>query len=67
MPPTNPGLCQACRHAATVSGARSTFWICLRSRDDPRFPRYPRLPVLRCRGFEPAGEGQGTGDPSRSD
>ena len=25
----------------------------LRSRTDPAFPRYPRLPVTRCRGYEP--------------
>jgi hypothetical protein len=30
------------------------FWQCLRAREDPRFPRYPRLPVRACDGFEPA-------------
>jgi hypothetical protein len=23
------------------------------SRTDPRFPKYPRLPVLACSGYEP--------------
>jgi hypothetical protein len=23
---------------------------------DPRYPKYPRLPVLRCEGYEPAAE-----------
>jgi hypothetical protein len=33
------------------------FSLCRRSRDEPeRFPRYPRLPVLRCVGYEPARE-----------
>ena len=34
----------------------SRFWLCSRSLTDPRFPRYPRLPVLHCAGYE-------TGDP----
>jgi hypothetical protein len=49
---TDPGLCATCRHAATVPGARTTFWLCRRSATDPAYPRYPRLPVLRCRGYE---------------
>jgi hypothetical protein len=32
------------------------FWLCARSADDPRFAKYPRLPVLRCPGFEPPPE-----------
>lgn len=28
--------------------------MCERSRADPSFPRYPNLPVLACRGYEPA-------------
>ena len=30
----------------------STFWRCLRADDDPRFVRYPALPVRECPGFE---------------
>ncbi|HLQ61774.1 MAG TPA: hypothetical protein VK131_07930 [Candidatus Acidoferrales bacterium] len=48
----NPGLCASCRHSKTVAGAHSRFWMCLRSRTEPSFPRYPRLPVLSCRGYE---------------
>ena len=51
----DPGLCASCRHARVVQGANTRFWLCERSRTDPRFPRYPRLPVLRCQGHEPAG------------
>ncbi|MBX6342437.1 MAG: hypothetical protein IRY97_08260, partial [Thermomicrobiaceae bacterium] len=40
--PVDPGLCTTCRHAERVRGARSTFWLCARSRVDPAFPRYPR-------------------------
>jgi hypothetical protein len=32
----------------------SMFSLCERSRTEPeRFVRYPRLPVLRCEGYEP--------------
>jgi hypothetical protein len=47
-----PGLCASCRHSKIVRGANNRFWLCLRSRTDPSFPRYPRLPVLSCRGYE---------------
>jgi hypothetical protein len=49
----NAGLCATCRHSRVVEGANSSFWLCELSRTDPRFPRYPRLPVLRCDGFQP--------------
>ncbi len=49
------GLCNACRHQQVVRTTRgSAFSLCLRSRDEPeRFPRYPRIPVSACPGFEP--------------
>jgi hypothetical protein len=47
-----PGLCGSCHHVRVVESRRgSRFFMCDLSRSDPRFPRYPRLPVLRCRGF----------------
>ncbi|HTA33307.1 MAG TPA: hypothetical protein VK721_07775 [Solirubrobacteraceae bacterium] len=30
----------------------SVFSLCLRSRTDRAYPRYPRLPVLACDGYE---------------
>jgi hypothetical protein len=51
-PPT--GLCDSCRHARGItSGRGSRFVLCELSRTDARFPRYPRLPVLTCSGYEP--------------
>jgi hypothetical protein len=48
------GLCDHCRHAREIRSDRgSRFILCERSRADPRFARYPRLPVLTCPGFEP--------------
>jgi len=50
---TPAGLCDSCRHQRLVSNTRgSTFSLCERSRTDPSFPKYPRLPVLSCRGYE---------------
>jgi hypothetical protein len=49
------GLCDSCRHQQIVPNTRgSVFSLCLRSREDPSFPRYPRLPVRECGGHEPA-------------
>ena len=51
----DPGLCGLCRHARIiVSRTGSRFYLCELSRHLPEFARYPRLPVLRCRGFEAA-------------
>jgi hypothetical protein len=47
------GLCAACRHARIVRSARgSIFWQCGRAAADPGFPKYPRLPVEECNGFD---------------
>lgn len=48
------GRCATCKHARQVSSARSRFLRCELSDRDPAFPRYPRLPVLRCEGWETA-------------
>jgi hypothetical protein len=48
------GLCDTCRHARRItSGRGSRFLLCELSKTDPSFPRYPRLPVLACTGYEP--------------
>jgi hypothetical protein len=50
------GLCDSCRHQKPVPNTRgSVFSLCLRSREDPRYARYPRVPVLHCPGHEPRG------------
>jgi len=51
------GLCDLCRHQRVVRNTRgSVFSLCERSRADPRFPKYPRIPVVTCPGFERAAE-----------
>lgn len=48
------GLCATCIHARRIESERaSIFWLCELSATDPRFPKYPRLPVLSCSGYEP--------------
>lgn len=52
--PAGNGLCDRCIHQEMVSNTRgSTFSLCLRSRTDSGYPRYPRTPVTSCPGFEP--------------
>ena len=50
---TRVGLCERCRHAHRVTSAKgSVFWRCRISERDKSWPKYPPLPVLRCRHFE---------------
>ena len=52
--PGRVGLCFDCQHAQRIQSARgSTFYRCKLSDADPRFPKYPRLPILRCAGYAP--------------
>jgi len=54
MPRPPAGLCDSCRHQRLVPNTRgSTFSLCERSKTDPAYPRYPRLPVRECTGYEP--------------
>ena len=46
------GLCSTCIHAKEMRSDRgSVFLLCLLSRSDAEYPKYPRLPVLRCEGY----------------
>ena len=47
------GLCARCRFMQIVKSDRgSTFYMCQLSVTDPAYPKYPRLPVLRCLGYQ---------------
>lgn len=47
------GLCDSCRHQKLIRNTRgSTFSMCERSKADDRYPKYPRLPVVECAGWE---------------
>jgi len=55
------GLCATCIHAKPMHNDRgSAFLLCLLSKTDPGYPKYPRLPVLRCEGFTPSSGPVGT-------
>ena len=52
----DPGLCAGCQHAKLNETRRGTAYLrCTRAAWDARLPRYPRLPVAQCVGFEPVG------------
>jgi hypothetical protein len=47
------GLCSDCEHARIIRSDRgSIFYLCRLSATDPRFVKYPRLPVLSCPGYQ---------------
>ena len=47
------GLCETCLHQRLIGNTRgSEFSLCERSKTEPAFPKYPRLPVVACPGYE---------------
>ena len=54
-PPQPAGLCDTCRHQKVIRNTRgSSFSMCLLSKQDDRFAKYPRLPVMKCPGWQRA-------------
>ena len=52
----DPGLCRDCKYSHVIESDRgSVFFRCDLSLQDPRFPKYPRLPVVMCSGYRPVG------------
>ncbi len=48
------GLCKTCRHCKPIKNAReSVFYRCRLSETDAAYAKYPRLPVLKCSGYNP--------------
>jgi hypothetical protein len=46
------GLCLDCKHMKRIVSEReSTFYMCSRALTEPKFPKYPRLPVNACHGY----------------
>lgn len=46
------GLCGSCLNVRIVETRKgSRFFLCQLAETDPRFTKYPRIPVLRCRGY----------------
>ncbi len=46
------GLCVTCVHLQVLASPRSVFVRCGLADKDPRFPRYPALPVTACAGYQ---------------
>ncbi len=47
------GLCYDCSHVREIQSDRgSRFYFCRRSETDPRYDKYPRLPMKACPGYE---------------
>lgn len=52
------GLCETCGHAKLNETRKGTAYLrCTRASWDDRLPRYPRLPVTDCPGYEPMKDG----------
>ena len=50
----DPGLCRDCWYSRRIESDRgSVFFRCELSLQDPTFPKYPRLPVRECSGYQP--------------
>ena len=49
--PLHPGLCATCEHLRLLASKRSVFVRCGLAETDPRFPRYPPIPVVACSGY----------------
>ncbi len=62
------GLCNSCTHQQLVRNTRgSVVSLCSRSRNEPeRFPRYPRLPVIACEGWEAHGGAEHEAGPTEA-
>ncbi len=47
------GLCADCLHSRRIESAHgSVFILCNLYLTDPRYPKYPHLPVLSCDGYK---------------
>ncbi len=47
------GLCAECSYARIVRSDRgAVFYRCQRALSDENYPKYPKLPVLKCPGYE---------------
>ncbi len=44
----------------------SSFYLCQRSTTDPNFPKYPRLPVIECFGYQPKPKPEDAGSGTNS-
>jgi hypothetical protein len=49
------GLCSNCRFMRAIKSDRGAiFYLCRLSATNANFPKYPRLPVRQCPGYDPS-------------
>jgi hypothetical protein len=49
------GLCATCKHVHLVKSAKGSYFVmCNLAKTDPRFSKYPVLPVYYCPGYKSA-------------
>jgi hypothetical protein len=64
MAAIDPGLCGDCVHAQIIQSQRgSIFYLCRLGLKNPRYPKYPRLPVRECDGYRQTESNQPTSEP----
>ena len=52
--PEPSGLCAGCVNVQVITSDRGArFFLCRLSLTDPRFPKYPPIPVVECIGYVP--------------
>jgi hypothetical protein len=67
-PTPRAGLCSECRFMRLIRSDRgSTFVMCELSANDKAFAKYPRLPVLKCAGYERVRSNEYRADEDRPD
>ena len=48
------GLCATCAHARAIESDKgSAFVQCGLAKEDPRYRKYPHVPVVQCSGWAP--------------
>ena len=64
----DPGLCGSCVNARVIENrSGSTFYLCELAKTDPRFRKYPLLPVLRCDGYRAEPDAEEADGPGRAE
>ncbi|MFA6240297.1 MAG: hypothetical protein WC655_05185 [Candidatus Hydrogenedentales bacterium] len=56
------GLCRSCVYARRIAppGRTKAYWRCGMSDKDAGYAKYPRLPVMKCGGYDCVTEGKVT-------
>lgn len=54
------GLCESCQYVRrTINSRGSVFFLCEAHKTHPELPKYPSVPVVSCKYYEPDTNGRG--------